>query len=174
MINYDEALSYGLVGDAVFILGSGFSIGAKDSTGAPLKTGSDLAKYLCKETNIDGLSLDMAAQEYIDKYGEKRSIELLKSLYKIGDYESYYKSIGRIAGAHIYTTNYDNLIEKIYNDDKNTIKSYNVFSNLKKANKNRFVLHINGFIEELTDHLDESFRLTYQDYDKTIDLFNNL
>ena len=46
MITYEEALSYALAGEAIFIVGSGFSVSATNSLGLPLMSGKKLAEDL--------------------------------------------------------------------------------------------------------------------------------
>ena len=56
MITYEDALKYALEGDAVFLIGSGFSTGAENAVlgeDRHLLVGSDLAKELAKLTGMD-------------------------------------------------------------------------------------------------------------------------
>ena len=71
-MTYEEALSYAIEGEAVFLTGSGFSIGAyngiKDSDNS-LWIGSQLAKNMAKELEMDeDIPLDIISQEYIEMY----------------------------------------------------------------------------------------------------------
>ena len=82
MMTYEEALKYALMGEAVFIVGSGFSVGAEnglDNEEKKLWVGGRLAKELAKLTDMDeDVQLDIVSQEYIDIYGEKRLVDYLK------------------------------------------------------------------------------------------------
>ena len=174
MLSYDQALSYSLVGDVVYIIGSGFSTLAKDIENNYLPTGSQFANELCTALSIkvdsipDDLPLELAAQEYIDFIGEKSLINLIKKRFSVSLFNECYNSFARIKKAHIYTTNYDNLIEIIF-DKGRKIKTYNILSELNKVNKEHFILHINGYAHNLEDSIDNnSFRLTYGSYDKIL------
>lgn len=171
-MTYDEAIKYALEGDAVFIVGSGFSIGAENQlTGDDrhLWVGSQLAKELAKLTEMDpDVQLDIVSQEYIDIYGEKNLIDYLKKHYTVEKYENYYKALSRIKNIKVYSTNYDDLIEKVCNDCGNKVKGYNIDTNIRKANKDKMVMHLNGYIKDLKDDtLPESFKLSHLSYNNT-------
>lgn len=129
-MTYDEAIKYALEGDAIFIVGSGFSVGAENKLAGDDKhlwVGSRLAKELAKLTEMDpDVQLDIVSQEYIDIYGEKNLIDYLKEHYTVEEYEGYYKALSRIKNIKVYSTNYDDLIEKVCCDCGNKVKGYNI------------------------------------------------
>ena len=56
MITYEEALKFAVEGEAVFLIGSGFSTGAENAlldNDRHLLIGSDLAKELAELTGMD-------------------------------------------------------------------------------------------------------------------------
>lgn len=172
MITYDKALTYALEGDAVFILGSGFSVGAENQLSGDdrhLWIGSQLAKELAKKTDMDSdVQLDIVAQEYIDMFSERDLIDYLKKHYTVENYEDYYKALARIKNVKVYSTNYDDLVEKVCNDCGNKVKGYNIDTDIRKANKDKMVMHLNGYINDLTeDYLPESFKLSHLSYNNT-------
>ena len=169
MITYEDALKFALEGDAVFLIGSGFSIGAENAVldeNRHLLAGSDLAKELAKLTGMDlDVQLDIVSQEYIDMYGEKRLIDYLKSHYTVETYAEYYKALAKIKNLKVYSTNYDDLIEKVCNDSGNKVKGYSIDADIRKVNKGKMVMHLNGYIRELDDNvLPESFKLSHLSY----------
>lgn len=172
MITYDEALKYAVNGDAVFIIGSGFSIGAENKSASDDKhlwVGSQLAKELSKLTDMDSdVQLDIVSQEYIDIYGEKKLVEYLKEHYTVEAYEEYYRVFARVKNIKVYSTNYDDLIEKVCCEGGNKVKGYNIETDIRKVNKDRMVLHLNGYINDLKDDiLPESFKLSHLSYNNT-------
>lgn len=172
-VTYEEALKHAIDGEAVFIVGSGFATGAKnnlsDEDERNLWVGSKLAEKLAELVEMDAnVQLDIVSQEYIDLFGEKRLVEYLKEHYSVDEYEKYYGALAKIENLRVYTTNYDNLIEKVCSDNGNKIKGINLESDIRKVNKDKMVLHLNGYIEDLSgDVLPESFKLTHLSYNNT-------
>lgn len=170
VMTYEEALKYALEGETVFLVGSGFSVGAYNGSAEEdrsLWTGAKLAKKLAELTDMDEeLSLDIVSQEYIDIYGEKQLVEYLKEHYVVQQYEEYYKALTKMKNIRVYTTNYDNLIEKVCRDSGYKITGLNINADVRKANKDRLVMHLNGYINDLDeDFLPDTFKLSYLSYD---------
>ena len=172
MVTYEEALKLTIEGDAVFLVGSGFSTGAEnvsENEDRHLLVGSELAKELADLTGMDlGVPLDIVSQEYIDMYGEDKLIDYLKSHYMVDTYAEYYKALARIKNLRVYSTNYDNLIEKVCNDCGNKIKGYSIGADIRKVNKTKMVMHLNGYIQEVENGvLPETFKLSHMSYNNT-------
>lgn len=172
-MTYEEALKYALEGDAIFLVGSGFSVGAENRLSGEeghLWVGSQLAKELAKLTDMDeDVPLDIVSQEYIDVYGESQLIDFLKAHYVVEKYNEYYKAFARIKNIKIYSTNYDDLIEKVCNDYGNKVKGYGIDANIIKVNKDKMVMHLNGYINDLKENvLPESFKLSHLSYNNTM------
>ena len=129
-MTYNEALQNAINGDAIFIVGSGFSIGAKnclDEDDGQLWVGSILAQHLSELTDMEpDIQLDIVSQEYIERYGEKQMVDYLKQHYTVESYEDYYKALTKIKNLRVYSTNYDNLIEKICSDCGTKIHGYSI------------------------------------------------
>lgn len=169
MITYEEALKFAVEGEAVFLIGSGFSTGAENAlldNDRHLLIGSDLAKELAELTGMDsGVQLDIVSQEYIDMYGEKQLVDYLKVHYTVERYERYYESLAKIKNLKVYSTNYDNLVEKVCNDCGNKVKGYSIDADIRKVNKDKMVMHLNGYVKDLeNDILPDSFRLSHLSY----------
>ena len=173
-MTYEEALEFAMEGEVVFIIGSGFSTGARnivESVGDEKKlwVGSKLASKMAELTEMDqDVQLDIVSQEYIDIFGEEKLIKYLKEHYTVSDYEEYYKVFSRIDKLKIYSTNYDDLIEKVCVEAGNKIKGYDTYCDIRKVNKDKMVMHLNGFVRSLTDDiLPDSFKLTHLSYNNT-------
>lgn len=166
MINYYEALSALKSGNAVLIIGAGFSIGAKNLQGTKLLLGKELKEELASQIGFSNeYGLDVVSDQYISSFGETKLIEELKKYYLVSEFDEAYNGLASISKAHIYTTNYDNLVEQIYKNNSKTIKSYDLSTNCKKANKSSFILHINGKIDQEIQNMD-NIRLTLGSYNK--------
>lgn len=171
-MTYEEALISAVKGEAVFLIGSGFSFGAQnalDDENSQLLVGSDLAKELAKLTDMDSdVQLDIVSQEYIDIYGENQLIEYLKKHYTVEKYDEYYKALVRLKYLKVYSTNYDDLIEKVCEECGKKVKGYSLDVDIRKVNKDKMVMHLNGYIRELEgDILPDSFKLSHLSYNNT-------
>lgn len=114
MVTYEQALSYALSGDAIFILGSGFSTYATNSLGLKLMSGQKLAKHLSIKVGLNtDTPLDIASQEYIDEIGECSLCHYLKEHYEVIEFKEFYNAFTKIKELKVYTTNYDNLLEVV-------------------------------------------------------------
>lgn len=99
-MTYEEALKNAIEGEAIFIVGSGFSTGAYnqlEDEDNNLWVGSRLACEMAKLTDMEPeVQLDIVSQEYIDMYGEKSLTEYLVKHYTVEGYENYYKVFSKI------------------------------------------------------------------------------
>lgn len=171
-MTYDEALRNAMEGEAIFIIGSGFSVGAKNQLmedDSRLWVGSELAQQLAKLTDMDSdVQLDIVSQEYIDIFGEKKMVDYLKQHYTVESYADYYKGLSKIKNLRVYSTNYDDLIEKVCEDCGSKVRGYNINEDIRRVNKDKMVLHLNGYIKDLTeDVLPDSFKLSHLSYNNT-------
>lgn len=168
-MEYSQALSYARAGEAVFITGSGFSIEARNILGETLFTGNELRKDINKLVGLDeDTPLDICSQEYIDSIGEHSFIDYLKKHFEVKEYSSFYNVFAKIPELKIYTTNYDNLIETVCDNEKKKIKSYELYEKVNKANKKNLVMHLNGCIENLHDMIPNTFNLTHLSYNNPL------
>ena len=153
MITYGDALKLAVEGEAVFLVGSGFSTGAENAIEGEdkhLLVGSELAEELANLTGMDlGVPLDIVSQEYIDMYGESQLIDYLKSHYTVDTYAEYYKALA-------------------CNDCENKVKGYSIDADIRKVKKTKMVMHLNGYIQEVENSvLPETFKLSHMSYNNT-------
>lgn len=165
MIIYEQALSYALAGDAIFITGSGFSIHATNSLGLALMSGKKLAEDLSKKVDLDAdTPLDIVSQEYIDTIGERSLSNYLKEHYEVIQYKDFYNAFAKIKELKVYTTNYDNLLELVCKSCKKQVKSYDLSARINKCDKKNMIMHLNGSINDLGEELPTNFNLTHLSY----------
>lgn len=165
MITYEMALKAAKSGDATFIIGAGFSIGAQNDQQKKLVSGDELKEKLAKKIGLrSSYPLNVVSQDYLEQEGEKSLLSVLKEEFIVSSYCDEYNKLSTLSKAHFYTTNYDNLIEKIYEDNGKKIKSFDLSEKIDDKKKNLFVMHLNGKIEKDTNTLD-NIRLTMGSYD---------
>lgn len=105
-----------LKGELNLFVGAGFAILAKDGKGCNLPTAAELVVELCKEFGEVGLSgqqLPLVSQ-IIKSKDRIRFNEFLVSRFKVGEYDNRYDSISKLSIPRIFTTNIDDLFNKIF------------------------------------------------------------
>ena len=172
----EDAIKNALDGNAILFLGSGASYGAKNSNNEILVTGEELAKRIYP----DCTDLQQAVELYIDEKnasgsdGELDLIDFLKNQFWVKEITESQKGISGIPWKRIYTTNYDNVVERAYFSAGKNIRSLTILDNPKTVlsmNEN-ICFHINGSIQNLTKaELNTSFKLS--DYSYNTNLFVN-
>lgn len=167
LMDMDEAVEYALSGEALLFLGSGFSVGCDNITGNGFPIGTMLADKLYKELgeSSDG-DLITASEMFVDIEGKTRLVELLRQLFTVSKLSEYHLDIAKVKWKKIYTTNYDDVLERIFIE--NNIKKVSVtcendvFEFVKNKNT---IVHINGYIDFLSENsLQSAFKLTDTSY----------
>lgn len=170
-MEFEEALSYINLGNCVLFVGSGFSVGATNSSHTKMTTGLKLAKIFydeCGESS-DGGDLQDASDLYIQQFGVTTFVNRLKELFTIEDsinITGEQKFVTSLPWKRIYTTNYDNIIELGYEFSGRKIYPKVLSDNLVNLNdKTKLCIHLNGYIGRLDEaSLDKEFKLTDQSY----------
>ena len=166
----EEALELGLNGHAVLFAGSGFSRGATNSSGQPLKSAYELANHLALLAGLpEGTSLDDAAEEFVNLNGEESLVGELKTEFTVNEITSAHRQIAEIPWRRIYTTNYDNVLEKAYSDLNRNLKPVTLREEARLRGGNRasetLCVHLNGFIELTTrETIGSELKLTDTSY----------
>lgn len=170
-MKFEEALTYINLGNCILFVGSGFSIGAKNSNNTPMKTGLELARTFYEECDesSEGGDLHDASNLFIDKFGSNALVNRLKELFtieEINNITSDQKFITSLPWKRVYTTNYDNIIELGYENSGRKIHSKVLSDTLSSSNdKTKLCIHLNGYICRLDEtSLDKEFKLTDQSY----------
>ena len=167
-MDINEAIFHILNGDAILFAGAGFSHGAKNINNEEFLLGNGLSKKMIDDADLDedDLDLEYISELYIEEKGIDMFISFLKKEYICQTYTDSQKIISNLPWKRIYTTNYDNIIEKASLDSgkyrptitaNDKIRYYN--------NKNDVVIHLNGYIEKLNeDTVFNEFKLTNESY----------
>lgn len=162
------ALQHAIDGNAVLFLGSGASAGAKPVLGDKFLTGRELAVHLSTLAKVTPPSEDLnfAAQRYRKKIGDVKLVELLQGLFSVSEVAKHHQRMSEIPWKGIYTTNYDNVLERAYADKKKKLTAVTPDQDSREFTARRnVVVHINGYIETLTtEALNEGFKLTNTSY----------
>lgn len=163
----NDAILHTLNGDAILFVGAGFSYGAKNLENEDFLMGNGLCKKLIKIGKLEeDDDLAYISERFIEEYDEDTLIDVLKKQYLCKSYSEDHKTISNINWKRIYSTNYDNVIEKASLDNGKYRLPVVLSKNSRNIiNKNDVVIHINGYIENLsTDSLYSEFKLTRDSY----------
>lgn len=127
-IELKETLEVALKSGLNLFLGAGFSIHSKNKEGKNLPYGSELTKELIKEFQCPSLTDLSKVCTIIDSYNSEGLKDYLLNRFRVFEYESFYNQLALINSPRIFTTNIDNLVDKIF---EKTNKKYinNVFIN---------------------------------------------
>jgi hypothetical protein len=164
-MSLEEAIQTIFSGEALLFCGSGFSLGATNIKDEKFKKAGELSKSLMKDCGFDDeISLDQAAEEYIEAKGETGLIEFLLSEFRVKAISDDQKIIGDQKWQRIYTTNYDDIIEKAYGT--RMLQSVTLANDPSVYDdKAKLCVHLNGFIENLNyKTLLNEFKLTNTSY----------
>ncbi len=111
----------------VLFLGAGFSSDAKNSLGTPLPGGWEIGRELWKWLGYDTGSatydqatspLDKLFDVAKKKRGEAALVAFLRQGLQVAAYPEWYRKVAFPYWFRIYTTNVDNLMEKVYDDTR--------------------------------------------------------
>lgn len=152
-MNLDTAIKHALDGDALLFLGSGFSAGAIPVGAEKFLTGRELAIELSKLCDLEPPTdeLNFAAQRYRKKQGDSRLVDLLQKLFTASSVTDAHRAIAEVPWQAIYTTNYDDVLEKAFAEKRIKISAVTCDLDSKEhTQKKKTVVHINGFINSLT------------------------
>lgn len=154
-------------GNCMLFLGSGFSLGSINVNRENLGTAGMLSNKLDSLSGGDNDgNLEDAADEFIETLGEYKLVDFLKKEFTVNAYSKEQEIIGKCKWGRIYTTNYDNTMEKIYQDNGSVLTPVTLSSSLREyRDKSNTVIHLNGSVSDLTSSsLSEEFKLTSSSY----------
>ncbi len=166
-MEYTRALIEARNGKAILFVGAGFSRGATSLDDTELPTGKILALQLCKEAGVPQTDdLKMATSRYLKKKNSDELIERLRTIFTVKSVTETQKGIACIPWRSMYSTNYDNVLERAAAEKgkKITPLTLNCLPREHRQSAHT-VLHLNGFIDALNNEaLDTSFKLTNTSY----------
>ncbi|WP_063253757.1 SIR2 family protein [Neobacillus niacini] len=168
----EEVIDHILNGDGILFLGAGFSRDAVNVEGNNMPDASELSKLLCGELGVKiNNNLAKVSNHYLKSSSvskeelEQRKLNLvtyIQNLYFTREVKGYHKSIINRPWRRIYTTNYDDVVEK---SSKDRIKIFNMNTDTNIILKNPGIVHLNGYCRTVTtDSLDNEFKLTQRSY----------
>lgn len=163
----NEAIEMALCGQAILFTGAGFSIGAENLRHTSFKTGKQLANHLSKSAGFDeDIALDIAAEEYINVHGKDKLIDELHNEFTVRTFASYHVDVAKIPWKRIYTTNYDNVMERAYAEFGKKLLPVTLSDKIRNLPKeNTLCVHLNGYIDKLDrESLMSEFKLTDTSY----------
>ncbi len=132
-----------------------------------MKTGKQLSSYLAKTAHFDEeMQLDEAAEQFISVFGKDKLIDELHNEFTVGTITAYQSHFGEIPWKRIYTTNYDNVLEKAFSENKRKLIPVTSSEEVRRIPKdNTLCVHLNGYIDRLSrDTLMAEFKLTETSY----------
>ena len=161
-----EAIRHALSGEALLFLGAGASRSARGRKGAPLPIGQELSNNLAADCALPPkYDLGDIAEFFIEQRSETTLINALRRLLKVENISSDLEVIASIPWNRIWTTNYDDAIEKALDANRATYVSLTTASDVANARGNRLlVLHINGALRSLRQSITPDFVLTSESY----------
>ena len=171
-MTFEKAIEKIFEGNCILFTGSGFSFGAKNvlSLDSKIKSAPQLAELLYKDSGYTSSNKDLkkAATAYLKKKTADDLIHILKQEFTISEISPDQKYIGSQKWERIYTTNYDDIIEIAYRQNRTgeylTPVTLSDHPN-SYPDKSKIAIHLNGYINSLTaDSLNSEFRLVNRSY----------
>lgn len=169
-----EGIRHALDGEAILFLGAGFSYGGKNKKGTEMKVGAGLSHAICDDLGIEHSDdLTITASRYLEDDQCKKSLEEFID-FLCGELEcvettSDQDKIIKLPWKRIYTTNYDNIIEKSSEKQKIIRESITITNERYVAGRNleQAIVHINGYIKKIDKtSFFEEFKITDDNYNR--------
>lgn len=169
-MDIQEAIRNILNGEAILFTGSGFSAEAKKADGKRLCTASLLAHQLLaecgfpKEDYVDDLG--QASEIYESEKGSLALLEFVKREFTASELTPAQQFLATLPWFRIYTTNYDNVLDKAWQDAGKRLKTA-VLSDRQDLHQDKRTLCVclNGSLTRLSEEkLSEEIKLTNSSY----------
>lgn len=166
-MGYARAVATARNGKAILFTGAGFSTGAVSLDGKPFPTGRVLARELCADAGVPtSEDLKQASARYLKTRSSAELIERLQTTFTVKSVEDSHRAIALIPWKTVYTTNYDNVLERAASEGGKKFVPITLDRDPREFRKAKdTVLHINGYIDSLNvSSLSSSFKLTNTSY----------
>lgn len=171
------AINYAIDGNALLILGAGFSVESKNIRGENIPSASKLVDKIYSEIyheddleNDDKESLEDLSDRCIEEGHSAELCRLLRELFtqqaaSTADENANAATIINLPWRRIYTTNYDNVVEN-YSSNCGIVRTpVMLCDNITDYISNDVIVHLNGYIERLTStSLGGDFKLAASSY----------
>lgn len=165
-MEFEEAANRIHLERSIAFFGSGFSKDATNLLNDEMLPGGALAKRLCDDLNEpEVLPLDLAAQLY-EKSGKSPDLQsVIRDFFSTNTVADYQRAISCLPWRRIYTTNYDNVIEKCRRDAGLPVTSPTVLDHPVDFSGIFSIVHLHGFVERLSkEDWDQAYVLTNLQY----------
>ena len=159
-----SAIRHALNGEAILFVGAGAGSAIFGKNGSPLPMGDSLAGLLAKECGLgDGYKLDDVAEYFLESKSETALINALRRHLKVEALSSAFREIVDNPWKRIWTTNYDDAIEKALGGKahKSVTADADVFN---ARGKTLLIMHINGDLSRLGQSIPKDFIISSQHY----------
>lgn len=151
-MNFEQAAGRVQLGRSVAFFGAGFSREARNVRGKLLKDAGGLADELAAAAGeVAGLSLKAAAQAYEDSSCKPLLPEVIRATFSTQEITSTQALLATLPWSQIYTTNYDDVIERAVRNTGGTPNSLVATDAPPRAGGFRSVVHLHGFVERMRD-----------------------
>ena len=119
-----------------------------------------------KGEQLEEITLDDAAEEFISEHGKDKLIDELHNEFTAKLITSAQSIVANVLWKRIYTTNYDNVLEKACSENKKKLVPVTINDNIRDIPKNNTLcVHLNGYIDRLDRNtLNSEFKLTETSY----------
>lgn len=157
-----------LKGNCFLFLGAGFSYEATNAAGERFPSADKLARHLQKQLSFEEEhpQLKQVSEDYIDDYGKEALFKIISEIFRVKSTKVDYSVLTKMKWRRFYTTNYDDLIEQTFRNEK-----VNIHSLLINDEPSLMIpgevscIHLNGFVEKMElSKFDSEFKLTETSY----------
>ena len=151
-MNFEQAAGRVQLGRSLAFFGAGFSREAKNVRNRLLKDAGGLADELAAAAGeVTGLSLKAAAQAYEDSKCSPPLADVIRETFTTKEITPTQSALAALAWSQIYTTNYDDVIERAIKAAGGAPNPLIVTDAPPKAGGFRSVVHLHGFVERMKD-----------------------
>ena len=162
-----DALKLARGGRALLFLGAGFSVGTPNLGSGLMMTGQDFSDLLALKVGLPaGTGLMDTSEAYLETFGAPALVKVLMDEFQAKTLLPYQVVMAKVPWKHIYTTNYDDIVEKSFSAAKSKVTSVNPDVRVAAVRgADRLCVHLNGSIIGLTpDKLAGQIKLTDSSY----------
>lgn len=162
-----DALRLARGGRALLFLGAGFSSGTPNSGSGEMKTGQGFSDLLAPKVGLPpGTSLTDTSEAYLEHFGGAALVGALMAEFQAKSLLPHQIAMAKVPWKQIYTTNYDDIVEKSFENSKSKMMSVNPdipVAGVRGAE--RLCVHLNGSIIGITpERLASQIKLTDSSY----------
>ena len=152
---------------SILFLGSGFSLGAKNIAGKSPPNGAGLKRHFIEQLGLSNettYDLQVLTEEFAEKNAQKLRDELYR-IFRVETLSDSQKAILNERWWRIYTTNYDDAVERHRLAMKVAPNAFDVSETVPNKLPNGAVIHLHGSVRLITsDNLHRSLVLSETSY----------